>query len=251
MRFEIRAGGAFLILLALGGLSAAVFALGLIAGYEMAGQDQSSRPIVAVYPLPKPPPLEASALPQAEAAPPAAAGAPASAASSSPALAGLSAAPVAVPAPVPKPGSPPPAAALPPAPAKVASAPPLAATAPRPASKAAAEPLRAAAALSRSEAAAEAGMEAPEVELKTAAARAPRTKRKPYNIQIEAVMDKRGAEDMIKRLRSLGYLPYIVETDIDGQTWYRVRVGPYESEAEARAAEAKLHERYSGAFTTR
>ena len=43
MRFEIRAGGGFLILAGLVGLSGAVFALGLVAGYEMARQNAARR----------------------------------------------------------------------------------------------------------------------------------------------------------------------------------------------------------------
>lgn len=227
MRFEIRAGGAFLILLALGVLSAAVFALGLIAGYEMAGQDQSNRPIVSVYPLPKLPASQAGAMAQAEATP-AGAGAPVAAAASSPAPGSLAAASA-----PPKLAGPPPKVA--PVRAAVASAPPPAKTAPPEPSRAAAE-----------EAAktADAGR-------KPAPARVPVARSKPYNIQIGAVMDKRSAEDMVGRLRRLGYLPYIVETDIEGQAWYRVRVGPYESEAEARAAEVELRQRYNGAPTAR
>ena len=53
MRFEIRAGGGFLILLGLVGLSGAVFALGLVAGYEMARQNQPDlSQISSTYPLP-------------------------------------------------------------------------------------------------------------------------------------------------------------------------------------------------------
>src|ERR1700691_1472670 len=56
MRFEIRAGGAFLILVGLVGLSGGVFALGLVAGYEMARQNQPDiNQISSTYPLPKSP----------------------------------------------------------------------------------------------------------------------------------------------------------------------------------------------------
>src|SRR5580704_12154715 len=57
MRFEIRAGGAFLILAGLAGLSFVVFALGLVGGYKMAQSNSpESPPVASVYPLPKPPP---------------------------------------------------------------------------------------------------------------------------------------------------------------------------------------------------
>ena len=56
MRFEIRAGGAFLILVGLVGLSGGVFALGLVAGYEMARRNQPDlNQISSTYPLPKSP----------------------------------------------------------------------------------------------------------------------------------------------------------------------------------------------------
>ncbi len=56
MRFEIRAGGGFLILVGLVGLSAGVFGLGLVAGYEMArGNTPDLNQISSTYPLPSPP----------------------------------------------------------------------------------------------------------------------------------------------------------------------------------------------------
>src|SRR5271168_5122302 len=73
MRFEIKAGGGFLILLGLVGLSGAVFALGLVAGYEMARQCQpDSSQISSTYPLPNPPekpPPVSEMSPAAEASP--------------------------------------------------------------------------------------------------------------------------------------------------------------------------------------
>ena len=57
MRFEIKAGGAFLIVVGLLGLSLIVFALGLFAGYDMARNTVPEAPQAAsVYPLPNPPP---------------------------------------------------------------------------------------------------------------------------------------------------------------------------------------------------
>ena len=72
MRFEIRAGGGFLILVGLVGLSGAVFALGLVAGYEMARQNQPDlSQISSTYPLPNPPekPAPVSEMSPAAAAP--------------------------------------------------------------------------------------------------------------------------------------------------------------------------------------
>jgi cell division protein FtsN len=74
--------------------------------------------------------------------------------------------------------------------------------------------------------------------------------RHPYNIQIEAVMDKSGADEMVLRLKKLGYTAQEMTTMLNGQTWYRVRVGPYASAAAAAAAQERLREQYRQAYTT-
>jgi len=264
MRFEIRAGGTFLILAGLAGLSATVFTLGLIAGYEMARQDSANQEVAAVYQLPaSPPAAEPSSAAIAAVSPAAAVDQipPAVASGGLPRVAPL---------------------AMPTA-QKVASAPDTAATAPgglgRP--KAASAPAVVAVAHARKLAAHKAVApkapppigpahatspdgsllvpEAPSMPVaepriddasEVASTEIPATapaKRGRFSVQIEAVMDHRGAEEMVRRLRPLGYLPYIVETEMNGQAWYRVRVGPYATEADARAAEQRLHDQYSGA----
>src|ERR1700731_2714207 len=71
MRFEIKKGGAFLILIALVGLSGAVFALGLVAGYQMAKQNQPDlNQTSTTYPLPSAPTEESKPAPVAEMSPP-------------------------------------------------------------------------------------------------------------------------------------------------------------------------------------
>ena len=80
MRFEIRAGGGFIILLGLLGLSGAVFVLGLVAGNYMARQNQPDiNQISSTYPLPNPPekPAPVSEMSPAAEASPAVASAPA------------------------------------------------------------------------------------------------------------------------------------------------------------------------------
>ena len=66
---------------------------------------------------------------------------------------------------------------------------------------------------------------------------------KGYNIQIEALMDKSAVDEMILRLKTLGYNPQEWVVVLNGQTWYRVRVGPYATAEEATAAQNELHER--------
>ena len=64
-------------------------------------------------------------------------------------------------------------------------------------------------------------------------------------------MDKSGADEMVARLRGLGYNASESTTNLGGQTWYRVRVGPYNSQDEARVAEQKLRDQYKHAFAPR
>ena len=212
MRFEIKKGGAFLILVALVGLSGAVFALGLVAGYQMAKQNQPDlNQTSTTYPLPAAPTDESKPAPVAEMSPP-------------PAMPNKPAAP--------------PVAAMPPAsrtsPATVARVRP---PAPAPASN----PNPAG------------GADDEDADAEPAPAPAvapPSSPSRPYNIQIEAVMDKSGADEMVDRLRKLGYNAQELTTNLNGQTWYRVRVGPYSSSAEAAAAQARLRDQYKAAYTT-
>ena len=71
-----------------------------------------------------------------------------------------------------------------------------------------------------------------------------------FNIQVEAVMDKSGADAMVARLRSLGYNAEEYETTLGGQAWFRVRVGPYDTQEEAQAAQARLRDQYRSAYST-
>jgi cell division protein FtsN len=208
MRFEIRTGGAFLILISLVALSGAVFALGLVAGYEMAQKNQPDLSQTSTtYPLPNAPAGESKPPPVAEMSAPA--GAPMSE-SAAHALAAIS------PASHASPGS-------------VASMKPPASA---PASKSVAPN------------SAPGEEEADSGAAPSPAVPAPASVRHPYNIQIEAVMDKSGADEMVSRLKTLGYNAQEITTMLNGQTWYRVRVGPYASAEEASAAQDELRERY-------
>jgi cell division septation protein DedD len=222
MRFEIRAGGGILILAGLVGLSGAVFALGLVAGYEMARQNQpDSSQISSTYPLPNPPEKPA---PVSEMSP---------AAEASPAVA----------------SAPPPHAApiKPPAPEAGEEHP---ASRPSPASVARIRPPAEAPAANPPASDDDTDEDSETAPAPAAPPRALPPGAKPYNIQIEAVMDKSGADEMVSRLKSLGYNAQEVKTPLNGQTWYRVRVGPYASADEATAAQNQLREQYKQAYTT-
>jgi cell division septation protein DedD len=221
MRFEIKGGGAFLILAGLVGLSGAVFALGLVAGYEMARQNQPDlNQISSTYPIANPPekPEPISEMSPAAAASPSIGEAPASAPIKprAPAIAEIPHAARPSPATVARLKPPPEPAVTRPAPAEEES----------------------------------------DDDSETASAPASLPPRalppgaRPYNIQIEAVMDKSGADEMVSRLKALGYNAQEMKVALNGQTWYRVRVGPYASAEEATAAQNELRDKYKQAYTT-
>ena len=223
MRFEIRAGGWFLVLLGLVGLSGAVFALGLVAGYEMARQNQPDlNQISSTYPLPSPPASGEKPAPVPE--------------MSSAAVASQSIAAV-----------PPSPLVKPPAVGEIS---PAARTSP--ATVARLKPRPGAPAVNRRapDNESESDEDSETASAPTGSARGVAPGAKPYNIQIEAVMDKSGADEMVSRLKTLGYNAQEIKVALNGQTWYRVRIGPYASADEANAAQNKLREQYRQAYTT-
>ncbi len=223
MRFEIRAGGGFLILLGLLGLSGAVFALGLIAGYEMARQNQPDlNQISSTYPIPNPPEKPA---PVSEMS---------SAAVASPAVASAS--------------TPPAVAIKPPAPA-IGEMPPAARTSPATVARLKPPP-EPAVTSPATDAEKDTDEDSDTASAPPAPARTLPAGARPYNIQIEAVMDKSGADEMVSRLKTLGYNAQETKVALNGSTWYRVRVGPYASADEATAAQNRLREQYKQAYTT-
>jgi cell division septation protein DedD len=220
MRFEIKGGGAFLILAGLVGLSGAVFALGLVAGYEMSRQTQPDlNQISSTYPIPNPPekPAPISEMSPATAASPSIGEAPVSAPIKprAPAIAEMAHPARPSPATVARLKPPPEPEVARPAPAEEES----------------------------------------DDDSETASAPVPPPRAlppgaRPYNIQIEAVMDKSGADEMVSRLKALGYNAQEMKVALNGQTWYRVRVGPYASAEDATAAQNQLRDKYKQAYTT-
>jgi len=165
MRFEIRAGGLIFILLCLGGLSAAVFVFGLIAGHEMARQEQVAQEAAAVYPLPSAPAVMATlaaAVPQASA----------------------------VVADRPAPSSKPASAALAGSSSGSGLAPKHGATV----------ALKSSSSPESGGDSAEESSEDESSDLEAAPAPTPAVTHKNYSVQIEAVMDQQGANDMVAKL---------------------------------------------------
>jgi len=215
MRVEIRSAGLFAILICAGVLSGAVFVMGLLAGYDIGHQAQlASQQVATTYPVQAPPAPATSASPAAVAA-----------ASLAPTAAPqrvveqkVSGARTPqrianeVPPPVTEPAADEDESDVAPPPPKEPPPPP-------PARMAAAEPPP-----------------------------APAVHHRPYNIQIQAAMDSTSATEMMRRLTALGYRPHLIPTSINGETWYKVEVGPYATQTEASAAETALRARYNSAY---
>lgn len=220
MRFEIGPGGGFVVLVGLLGLSAAVFFLGMISGRELAQSEQGQSQLASVYPMPAgapaPPPPQAAATPKP----------PQHAAAASENL---------PPAALPKPPS---GHHAPPRPALASVPPPHreapVAAAPAPGAESSAPPQEASTGAEEGAASAP----APPAE----------TRRSGYNIVIDAAMDRTAANRMASRLLALGYTSHIVPSQINGQTWYRVQVGPYPTQDDARAAQAQLRAAYTARY---
>jgi septal ring-binding cell division protein DamX len=246
MRFEIKTGGILAILIGIGMLSGAVFLLGVWAGYGVGLESQvSTAQVATTYPL-TPEATESSPAAAAsevgsaagESSSEAAASTPAGEATPAPAAAATVAARA-----MPKPyahatplkrtaaaEAPPPAESnLPPA-----ENPETGSAAPEAAGTPAAHENTASTGNAASS--------------ERTALPVPRYRRHPYNIQIEAAMDRNGADAMAQRLQRLGYTPHLVPTLIAGQTWYKVEVGPYASQDEAAAAQEQLRQKYNSAY---
>jgi septal ring-binding cell division protein DamX len=74
---------------------------------------------------------------------------------------------------------------------------------------------------------------------------APRAATGPYSVQIDAMMDLHGAQEMARKMKAKGFAPYVVQTEVDGKTWYRLRVGHYATPEDAQAAESRLHQEFN------
>ncbi len=261
MRFEVKGGGIAAILFAVTILSGAVFVLGLLAGYDVGRQAQlDAAQLATSYPLQQPPVSGAKAAEPA--ASPPVANPPvesAGSATAAPALANNRAAPtdnrtLAAEGARPKRRPSQPAAAparqrlasatIPPAapPRSVATPPPSAydSTGAVPESETPGEPENEGVPQTANTPNSEFG--------RRVASTAPPSRRKPYNIQIQAAMDISGADAMMARLQKLGYPSHLVPTEIAGQRWYKVEVGPYATAEDAANAEAELRQKYDATY---
>jgi DedD protein len=246
MRFEIKSGGLTAILLGIAALSGAVFMLGLLAGYDVGRESQTSAAQVATdYPVSPPASGETAA----------ASGA-----------AGSAAAVSAIAMPSPNPAAPatrraPLASAKPPPPSHVRPAAAVSPSSERLAT-AASPPTGGVSALGAgadtadesgggSESGGDAAASAPPPPVAHAAASAPggaHARHKPFNIQIQAAMDRSGANEIVQRLHALGYQPHLTPVQLNGQTWYKVVIGPYPTQEAAAAAQQEMRTKYNNIY---
>ena len=70
-----------------------------------------------------------------------------------------------------------------------------------------------------------------------------------YNIEVDAVSEKSEADEMVGRIDDLGFKACEKIKNVNGQKQYAVRIGPYNSEDEAAAAQEKLHEQYKSTYS--
>jgi cell division protein FtsN len=70
-----------------------------------------------------------------------------------------------------------------------------------------------------------------------------------YNIEVNSVSEKSEADAMVGRIADLGFKACEKTSTVNGETRYAVRIGPYNTEDEAAAAQEKLHEQYKAAYS--
>jgi cell division septation protein DedD len=63
---------------------------------------------------------------------------------------------------------------------------------------------------------------------------------KKWSVQISAAPAKDVADTLVQKLKANGYDGYVVQTEVKGQTYYRVRVGHFNAREEADAVRQSL-----------
>lgn len=71
----------------------------------------------------------------------------------------------------------------------------------------------------------------------------PKHSGKPWTVQVNAFPDEKSAKSSVDRLRDKGYNAYVSESRIQGRTWYRVRVGRFDSREEAEKTQESLRKK--------
>ncbi|MBI2209578.1 MAG: SPOR domain-containing protein [Deltaproteobacteria bacterium] len=75
---------------------------------------------------------------------------------------------------------------------------------------------------------------------------------KVWAVQVNAFPFERDAKGLAKKLRDKGYDAYVVPTNIKGKDWYRVRVGRFKTQEEAKTLQdtLKTREKFTKSITT-
>lgn len=68
---------------------------------------------------------------------------------------------------------------------------------------------------------------------------------KPWAVHVASYMSKEEALAMVKRLKQNNYNAYMTEFNLKGKYWYRVRIGFYASDREAKSIGKKISGNYS------
>ncbi len=76
---------------------------------------------------------------------------------------------------------------------------------------------------------------------------------KKWSVQISAAPTEDIADTLVQRLKASGYDGYVVRAEVKGQTYYRVRVGHFDTPEDAESVRQSLmhEEGYRGAYLTR
>jgi len=78
----------------------------------------------------------------------------------------------------------------------------------------------------------------------------PQSPTKAWSVQALATTDKQLADDWINKLKAKGYQAFVINADINGKTWHRVRIGSFETRqaAENLRAALKTNEGFRDAY---
>ncbi|HKK21811.1 MAG TPA: SPOR domain-containing protein [candidate division Zixibacteria bacterium] len=66
-----------------------------------------------------------------------------------------------------------------------------------------------------------------------------------YTVQVASTTGENDAHRLIDLYTKRGYEPYVTKTDIDGVTYYRIRIGQFQTLSEAKQLKTELSDRFS------
>ena len=73
---------------------------------------------------------------------------------------------------------------------------------------------------------------------------------KTWSVQVSAKTSKETADKLAQQLKSKGYAVYVGQAEVKGQTYHRVRIGPFSAQEEAESVRQSLtpHDAYRDAY---